>query len=118
MPRCLPAGIAAISMQRVADEFGVTAMSLYRYVPSRNELLDITTDLAPQLTATGRRSALDTWTRQVYAVRSGHPWLIEAITRPQRAELAGARRRGPRPTRLIGPERADRAGGDDSRAPS
>ena len=81
-------GLAAISMQRVADEFDVTAMSLYRYVPSRNELLDIMTDLAlgpaPQLTeSTGWRSALDTWTRQVHAVLWRHPWLIEAFTRPR-----------------------------------
>ena len=111
-------GLAAISMQRVADEFGVTAMSLYRYVPSRSELLDITTDLAlgpaPKLTAAGWRPALDTWTRQVYAVLSGHPWLIEAITRPRRVgpnELSWLERavEALAPTPLTGPERVDAA---------
>ncbi|SEP37791.1 TetR/AcrR family transcriptional regulator C-terminal domain-containing protein [Amycolatopsis saalfeldensis] len=112
-------GLAAVSMQRVADEFGATAMSLYRYVPGRNELLDLMTDLtlgpAPQpAEATGWRAALDTWTRRVYAVLWGHPWLIEAFTRPrcvgpnelswlERAvgALAG--------TSLTGPERVDAA---------
>ena len=34
-------GLPAVSMQRVASEFGFTTMSLYRYVPGKNELIDL-----------------------------------------------------------------------------
>jgi AcrR family transcriptional regulator len=94
-------------------------MSLYRYVPGRNELLDIVIDMAlgpaPELAeSTGWRPALDTWTRQIYAVLRRHPWIIDAITRPRLigpnelswlerpvGALAG--------TPLAGPERVDAA---------
>ncbi|MFF3843716.1 TetR/AcrR family transcriptional regulator [Streptomyces sp. NPDC002328] len=33
-------GLAALSMRRVADELGVEAMALYRYTPSKDDLLD------------------------------------------------------------------------------
>ena len=34
-------GIDNVSMRRVAERLGVGAMSLYRYVPSKAELLDV-----------------------------------------------------------------------------
>ncbi|SDU72564.1 TetR/AcrR family transcriptional regulator [Jiangella alkaliphila] len=34
-------GVAAVSMRRVADDLGYTTMSLYRYVPSKTDLLDL-----------------------------------------------------------------------------
>ena len=37
-------GLEAASMRRVADELGVGAMSLYRYVPGKTELLDLMLD--------------------------------------------------------------------------
>lgn len=39
-------GLDAVSLARVAKEFGVTAMALYRYVPGKTELLDLMVDLA------------------------------------------------------------------------
>lgn len=39
-------GLDAASLARVAKEFGVTAMALYRYVPGKAELLDLMVDLA------------------------------------------------------------------------
>lgn len=33
-------GLASLSMRRVADELGVEAMALYRYTPSKDDLLD------------------------------------------------------------------------------
>ncbi|HEX6026041.1 MAG TPA: TetR/AcrR family transcriptional regulator [Solirubrobacter sp.] len=37
-------GLEAVSMRRVADRLGVGAMSLYRYVPGKTELLDLMLD--------------------------------------------------------------------------
>src|SRR6476661_5122429 len=37
-------GIDNVSMRRVAERLGVGAMSLYRYVPSKAELLDLMVD--------------------------------------------------------------------------
>ncbi|MFB6519684.1 TetR/AcrR family transcriptional regulator [Streptomyces sp. NPDC056401] len=56
-------GLKAVSLARVAKEFGVTAMALYRYVPGKTELLDLMVDLAigprtrsPASPAAGARS--------------------------------------------------------------
>src|SRR5689334_7917098 len=37
-------GLPGLSLRRVADELGITAMSLYGYVPSKAELLDLMVD--------------------------------------------------------------------------
>lgn len=37
-------GLAALSMRRVADALGVAPMSLYTYVPSKAELIDVMLD--------------------------------------------------------------------------
>jgi AcrR family transcriptional regulator len=118
-------GLAAVSMRRVADEFGFTAMSLYRYVPGRTELLDLMIDIAlgqaPELdteTRTGSHSrwrpALEEWTRRVHAVYRRHPWLVEATTRHRRTgpnELGWLERavNALDGTGLSGPERVDAA---------
>jgi AcrR family transcriptional regulator len=34
-------GLAALSMRQVADHLGVAAMSLYTYIPSKAELMDL-----------------------------------------------------------------------------
>src|ERR1700744_4848482 len=39
-------GLDAVSMRRVAAELGTGAASLYRYVETRDELLDLMTDAA------------------------------------------------------------------------
>lgn len=38
-------GVAALSMRRLGSELGVEAMALYRYVPSKEDLLDAIVDL-------------------------------------------------------------------------
>src|SRR5689334_22630148 len=70
-------GLAAVTMQRVADQFGFTAMSLYRYVPGRAELvglmIDIATGVAPVVdTSGGWQPALRTWTQEIYQVFRRH----------------------------------------------
>lgn len=55
-------GIAAVSMRAIATALGTSAGSLYRYLSSRNDLLDLMTDRVvgeprphPRRTATGCR---------------------------------------------------------------
>lgn len=77
-------GLAAVSMQRVAAELGVTKMALYRYVPGKAELIalmvDTAGDLPPLLDgeADGWRAQLGHWARRLLAVFRRHPWLLEA----------------------------------------
>ncbi|GAA0428947.1 TetR family transcriptional regulator [Actinoplanes capillaceus] len=76
-------GLTAVTMQRVADRFGFTAMSLYRYVPGRAELISLMIDTAmgaaPVLdTTAGWRPALREWTYRLAEVSRQHPWLGQA----------------------------------------
>ncbi|MDG4820481.1 TetR/AcrR family transcriptional regulator [Asanoa sp. WMMD1127] len=84
-------GLAAVTMQRIADQLGVTKMALYRYVPGKAELVALMLDRAlggPPATG-GRdwRSALDAWSRALFAAFAAHPWALEAAV--------GARMVGP-----------------------
>lgn len=77
-------GIEAVSMQRVAGQFGFTTMSLYRYVPGKAELIDLMIDTAvgppPDLSAIsgGWRPKLAEWARLTWAVFQEHPWFLGA----------------------------------------
>ncbi|GAA1694033.1 TetR/AcrR family transcriptional regulator [Fodinicola feengrottensis] len=77
-------GLAAVSMQRVAGEFGFTTMSLYRYVPGKAELVALMLDTAlgepPVLTAItgGWRPRLTEWAERLWTVTEKHPWSLEA----------------------------------------
>jgi len=81
-------GLDAVSMRRVAAQLGTGAASLYRYVETREELLDLMTDAAggeyslpepsgdwlADLVAIGEQSR---------AILRRHPWLARlVITRP------------------------------------
>lgn len=81
-------GIGAVSMQRVAGEFGFTTMSLYRYVPGKSELIDLMVDMVigepPDLSTIpgGWRPRLAAWARLNLETFLRHPWFLpEAITR-------------------------------------
>ncbi len=81
-------GLAAVSMRRVAADLGTGAASLYRYLDTREDLLDLMTD------ATGAGYALPApsgdWLadltavgQQARAIMRRHPWLPAlVITRP------------------------------------
>ncbi|MEU8892574.1 TetR/AcrR family transcriptional regulator [Streptomyces sp. NPDC048442] len=77
-------GLDAVSLARVAKEFGVTAMALYRYVPGKTELLDLMVDLAigpPAQVADvpgGWRPRLTEWARLCLAMYRRHPWILAA----------------------------------------
>jgi AcrR family transcriptional regulator len=82
-------GLAAVTMQRIADLHGVTKMSLYRYVPGKAELVALMTERAlgsaPGIGATGAtgvrrewRPALEEWARSMLDRTVRHPWALQA----------------------------------------
>ncbi|GAA4203878.1 TetR/AcrR family transcriptional regulator [Actinocatenispora rupis] len=80
-------GVAAVTMQRVAESLGVTKMALYRYVPGKSELVALMTDAAigepPELTGDGWRPRLAEWARRMFAEFWRHPWALETTIGPR-----------------------------------
>ncbi|HEY5821383.1 MAG TPA: TetR/AcrR family transcriptional regulator [Propionibacteriaceae bacterium] len=75
-------GLAALSMRKVAAELGVGAMSLYTYVPGRDELIEVMIDLvyadhALPDPVDGWRTRVDTWARESWRIYGEHPWLLD-----------------------------------------
>jgi AcrR family transcriptional regulator len=81
-------GLEAVSMRRVAAELGTGAASLYRYVESRDELLDLMTDAvsgecSPPGPSGDWLADLVAMGEQSRALLRRHPWLAGlAVTRP------------------------------------
>jgi AcrR family transcriptional regulator len=78
-------GLAAMSMRRVADALGVGAMTLYRYVPGKGELLDVMLDTVygelPHRQVEGDwRAKLDNVARENRDLYLRHPWLLQVAT--------------------------------------
>ena len=79
-------GLAAVTMQRVAAELDVTTMALYRYFPSKADLLAMMIDAAgAPVPSWGARPKswkvrLAGWARHCMALYRKHPWLAEATT--------------------------------------
>lgn len=95
-------GLDALSMHNVASELGYTAMSLYRYVPSKEQLVDVVYDRAlgpppsvdqldgSTLASADRartplgehdwRTEVHRWVRSMLAVYQSHPWLLDITT--------------------------------------
>ena len=76
-------GLAAVSMNRVAKELRTGAMSLYRYVESKQELLALMIDAAigevPKTPATGGwRERLEAWAWSTVRAMREHPWSARA----------------------------------------
>lgn len=75
-------GLAAVSMGRVAGELGASAMSLYRYVASKDELLALMVDAAvgppPPASQPGEdwRAGLSRWGWSYYQALGRHPWVV------------------------------------------
>jgi AcrR family transcriptional regulator len=82
------AGLEAVSMRRIAAALGVGAMSLYRYVPSKAELLDLMLDRVIEIdpdapTGEDWRSFLAEMGRGMWELYTRHPWLPQVDqTRP------------------------------------
>lgn len=83
-------GLGAVTMRAVAQRVGVSAMSVYTYVPGKAELLDLMVDaLYAQMPrpAWGRsrwRSRLTSVAESNLELLTTHPWLTEvaALSRP------------------------------------
>lgn len=83
-------GLDALSMRRVARELGVGAMSLYRYVPGKAELLALMLDKVSdpgddvaQAAGQDWRGVLAVAARGSWRLYHAHPWLLQVNwTRP------------------------------------
>jgi len=82
-------GLAALSVRRVAETLGLSAMSLYTYVPSKAELIDLMLDrvAGEDEYGDGRdsdwRARLEHVARQGWARAQRHPWTIQVgVHRP------------------------------------
>jgi AcrR family transcriptional regulator len=83
-------GVDAVSMRRVASELGVGTMSLYRYVETKDDLLDLMTDqvmgealTTPDDPALGWRFRLRALALRYRQVMLRHPWAVQiTATRP------------------------------------
>ncbi|MEU5261213.1 TetR/AcrR family transcriptional regulator [Amycolatopsis sp. NPDC021455] len=77
--------IEAVTIRRVAEQLGVSPMSLYTYVPGRAELLDLMIDhvhgelRAPE-EGLGWRAALTAIAEDQWALFHRHPWLPQVTT--------------------------------------
>jgi AcrR family transcriptional regulator len=75
-------GLAGVSMARVARKVGVSTMALYRYVPSKRDLLELMVDAAlgppPRLPEdTAWRAGLRGWAEGVRDRYRTHPWALK-----------------------------------------
>jgi DNA-binding transcriptional regulator YhcF (GntR family) len=84
-------GAAALSMRRIATELDVATMSLYRHVPSKDELLVLMVDAVfgdhpfPADPLPGWRAGLEVAARLQWTIFRRHPWAVVALslTRPR-----------------------------------
>ncbi|QMU75383.1 TetR/AcrR family transcriptional regulator [Streptacidiphilus sp. PB12-B1b] len=82
-------GVDAVSMRRIATELGVGTMSLYRYVETKDDLLDLMADQVFGEGGSGR-GHLDDWRADLHRFAVGyrdlllrHPWLLPVgLSRP------------------------------------
>jgi AcrR family transcriptional regulator len=78
-------GLDAFSMRKVAERIGIGVMSLYTYVPGREELIGLMVDQVtgevehPALNGDLRRR-LDTVARHLWNEYDRHPWLLSVDT--------------------------------------
>lgn len=74
-------GLAAVSMGAVAKACGVTTMALYRYVPSKDDLVMLMWDVAigppPDLAGLNWRDALIAWAQTQVKVFTARPWALD-----------------------------------------
>lgn len=77
-------GLTSLSMRKVAERFGTTTMSLYRYVPGKAELVELMRDAVygefPMGSSDGLgwRAGLERWARLAWERYHRHPWLVHS----------------------------------------
>lgn len=75
-------GLGAVSMRKVGQRLGRTGMSLYTYVPSKAELVDLMLDSVlaeldtDHLAGRDWRAGLEAWARSVWRFYRRHPWVL------------------------------------------
>ncbi|SEH93265.1 regulatory protein, tetR family [Mycolicibacterium rutilum] len=76
------AGLAALSMARLADRLGCGTMSLYRHVANKDELLTFMLSEAvgapPSIDPANWTAALTDWAFGLWEVYHRHPWILQA----------------------------------------
>ncbi|MYU26179.1 TetR family transcriptional regulator [Streptomyces sp. SID8352] len=86
-------GLDALSMRRVAEALGAATMSLYRHVPSKDELLARMVEAAqneappPQTPADGWREGLRRAARRDWELYLRHPWILPQVMMSTRGRL-------------------------------
>ncbi|WP_067862704.1 TetR/AcrR family transcriptional regulator [Nocardia shimofusensis] len=75
-------GVPALSMSRIAKELGFTAMSLYRYVDSKQTLVTLVLDRVigrpPEIAAAGGwRAGLRAWALAEFDILARHSWYLD-----------------------------------------
>jgi AcrR family transcriptional regulator len=84
-------GLAAVTMQRVAREVGLTTMALYRYFPGKSEVIALMIDsvadspLRFSEPTSPWTTRLKEWAHRCLAIYDDHPWFLEATTVRQSA---------------------------------
>lgn len=79
-------GLPALSMRRLAERLGVTAMSLYTYVPGKAELIDVMLDavyaeaLGSDKDAGAWRAKLERVARDNWGLHLRHPWILHVAS--------------------------------------
>ncbi|MEU9122336.1 TetR/AcrR family transcriptional regulator C-terminal domain-containing protein [Streptomyces sp. NPDC048506] len=84
-------GLRALSMRRVAAEFGVSSMALYRHVANKDELVLLMADAVfeeielPEPAPEGWRDRMAAGARLQWELYHRHPWLAQylSLTRPR-----------------------------------
>jgi AcrR family transcriptional regulator len=82
-------GLPALSMRRVAEALKLSPMSLYTYVPSKAELVDLMLDRVsaeveePGEAETGWRAKVEHLARERWSLAQRHPWIMQiGVHRP------------------------------------
>lgn len=84
-------GLEAVTMRRVADRLDAGAMSLYRHVPDKDELIVAMVDRVtaehpyPDASGLGWRECMHILARQDWSAFVAHPWMLtagETVTPP------------------------------------
>ncbi|MEV5973258.1 TetR/AcrR family transcriptional regulator [Streptomyces sp. NPDC051921] len=79
-------GIDAVSMRRIAADLGCGTMSLYNYVPRKEDLYELMVDAAgeeyelPEAPSGDWRADMTDLARQTRAIMYRHPWLTRVMT--------------------------------------
>lgn len=87
-------GIDGLSMRRTAAELDAGVMSLYRYVPGKEELVDVVVDALfgehplPEPGPPGWRAKLELSARSEWSIYRDHPWLVPVVATTSRPPIA------------------------------